>query len=93
MIIQKSSTIVGKTDEEKLRDADLFLTKIGIDDYNFDEEPLDDGPLTDSDGESEDLEAIEKQKKISELNKKMHNGIQKASDELADQLNDIRALK
>lgn len=34
-----------------------------------------------------------KQQQISELNRKMEKGIQKASDELADQLNDIRALK
>ena len=54
VIIQKSSSNLGKTvsgnlgrqktenDENQKKDTDLFLTKLGIDEYNFADEPLND---------------------------------------------------
>ena len=48
MIIQKSSQNLGQKPKEaevveKVADTDLFLTKLGIDEYNFAEDPLNDG--------------------------------------------------
>ena len=62
MIIQKSNANLVKTDEEKLRDADLFLTKLGINEYNFEEEPLDDDQVaSESEDPAADQEAMMKQ--------------------------------
>ena len=62
MIIQKSNTNLVKTDEEKLRDADLFLTKLGINEYNFDEEPLNEYQLaSESEDPAAEQEALMKQ--------------------------------
>ena len=48
VIIQKSSQNLGQKPKEaevveKVADTDLFLTKLGIDEYNFAEDPLNDG--------------------------------------------------
>ena len=62
VIIQKSNTNLVKTDEEKLRDADLFLTKLGINEYNFEEEPLDENQLpSESEDPAAEQEALMKQ--------------------------------
>ena len=49
VIIQKSSTKFVPKDEEKNKDADVFLTKIGPEDYNF----LDEDVMTDSGSSTE----------------------------------------
>lgn len=93
VIIQKSSAKLVPDDDETHKDADVFLTKIGPEDYTF----LDDDVKTDSGSSTEvrkiDQESLKQQQQIIDLNRKMEQGIIKANDELADQLSDIRALK
>ena len=75
------------------------MTKLGIDEYNFADDLLDgeDEEIIDDDLNSEDeLEAEKQQKLLSQLNKnsmKVGEDLFKASDEVRDQLADIRVLK
>ena len=104
VIIQRSSTNLANGDKkheknDAVPDTDLFMTKLGIDEYNFADDLLDgeDEEIIDDDLNSEDeLEAEKQQKLLSQLNKnsmKVGEDLFKASDEVRDQLADIRVLK
>ena len=73
----------------------MFLTKIGVNEYDFMHDKINSSYVnSESDG---DVEAIFKetknQKEVIDARNKVEAGLNKASDNLKDQLEDVRILK
>ena len=73
----------------------MFLTKIGVNEYDFMHDKINSSYVnSESDG---DVEAIPKetknQKEVIDARNKVEAGLNKASDNLKDQLEDVRILK